>query len=194
MLMIKKIYECVSTWINVPTMIIHKVNYTSNICIRGRLFVKNNTKKRGAISIGDRVTINSSIRANPVAGNVTKLYAMRNGKITIGNNVGLSNCTIISNHEVVLADDVLIGAGTLITDTDFHSTRFEERITDTLYEDEKCNILIDSGVFIGANCIVLKGVTIGKHSVIGAGSVVTKSVPEGEIWAGNPVRFIKKIV
>ncbi|WP_443029399.1 acyltransferase [Sporofaciens musculi] len=39
----------------------------------------------------------------------------------------------------------------------------------------------------------MKGVTIGRHSVIGAGSVVTKDVPDKEIWGGNPARYIKKV-
>ena len=54
-------------------------------------------------------------------------------------------------------------------------------------------IRIARGAFIGAHTIILKGVHIGAQSIIGAGAVVTKSVPEGEIWAGNPARFIRKI-
>lgn len=54
-------------------------------------------------------------------------------------------------------------------------------------------VIIKDGAFIGTDCIILKGVTIGEKSVIGAGSVVTKSVPDGEIWAGNPAKFIRKV-
>ena len=54
-------------------------------------------------------------------------------------------------------------------------------------------VVIGGNVFIGARCIILKGVTIGENSIIGAGSVVTKSIPANEIWAGNPAKFIRKI-
>ena len=46
---------------------------------------------------------------------------------------------------------------------------------------------------MGTHTIILKGVTVGAKSIIGAGSVVTKSIPDGEIWAGNPAHFIRKI-
>ena len=52
---------------------------------------------------------------------------------------------------------------------------------------------IREGAFVGAHCIILKGVTIGKEAIVGAGSVVTKSIPDGEIWGGNPAKFIRKI-
>ena len=58
----------------------------------------------------------------------------------------------------------------------------------------KCKpIIIEDNVWLGINSSVLKGVTIGKNSVIGAGSVVTKNIPANVIAAGNPCRVIKKI-
>lgn len=51
-------------------------------------------------------------------------------------------------------------------------------------------IVIHSNCFVGSNTVLLPGVEIGPDSIVGAGSVVTKSIPKGEIWAGNPARFI----
>lgn len=57
----------------------------------------------------------------------------------------------------------------------------------------KGNVKIEDFAFIGANTIICNDVTIGTHSIVGAGSVVTKDIPPHEIWGGNPARFIKKI-
>ena len=54
-------------------------------------------------------------------------------------------------------------------------------------------IIIEDDVFIGAHTTILKGVTIGNKSIIGAGSVVSRSIPPGEIWAGNPIKRIREI-
>lgn len=53
-------------------------------------------------------------------------------------------------------------------------------------------VRIKSGAWIGGHSIILKGVTIGKNSVIGAGSIVTHDIPDNEVWAGNPAKYIKK--
>ena len=76
-----------------------------------------------------------------------------------------------------------------IWDTDFHAIEYNDRCKNV--NIKSAPIFIKEGAFIGACSIILKGVTIGKHSVIGAGSVVTKNIPDNEIWGGNPARFIK---
>ena len=150
---------------------------------------------RGLVTIGDYVTINSCWKSNPIGGDdYTVIYAMRNSKIVIGNNVGISNSALVSQGPgIEIEDDVMIGGSCKIYDTDFHSLNFTERMQ---YPDPGIRmgkIVIKQGAFIGAHSIILKGVTIGRHSIIGAGSVVTKDVPDGEIWAGNPARFIRHI-
>ncbi len=54
-------------------------------------------------------------------------------------------------------------------------------------------VKIGNNVFLGANVIICKPVTIGDNSAIAAGAVVTKDIPEGEIWGGVPAKFIKKV-
>lgn len=85
------------------------------------------------------------------------------------------------------------GGGVKLYDTDFHSISYEERIQKPDPGIKSKPILIKEGAFIGAHSIILKGVTVGRHSVIGAGSVVTKDIPDNEVWAGNPARFIRKL-
>ncbi len=55
------------------------------------------------------------------------------------------------------------------------------------------NVIVKDNASIGANSTILPGITIGSNSLIGAGSVVVESVPDGEIWLGNPARFYKKV-
>lgn len=148
---------------------------------------------QGGIIIGNKFKANSGKKYNPIGGDiVTRLIAKDEGKIFIGNNVGISNSTIFSEREVVIMDGVLIGGGCSIWDTDFHS--LDPKIRGS--EEDVGNsqpIKIKNKAFIGARSVILKGVTIGENSIVGANSVVTKSIPKNQIWAGNPARFIKEI-
>lgn len=163
-----------------------------NLKIRGIL----NLGWKVNLEIGDNVTINSGWRGNPnpIKNEViTSLVTVYDGKIRIGNNVGMSNCCIYARERVEVEDDVYIGGGCTIFDTDFHPLKYEDRIIDDESKVLTSPVRICKGAFIGAGTYITKGVAIGERSVVGAGSVVTKSIPSDEVWAGNPARFIKRI-
>lgn len=167
-----------------------KVKVGSNLQINGRLHLVSNTA--GGIQIGDRVRINSRRSSNPIGGDIkTILFAKGNGRISIGNDCGISNATLFACDSITVGSNVLIGGSVKIYDTDFHWLDYERRISEQGGENRP--VVIKDGAFVGAHTIILKGVTVGAKSIIGAGSVVTKSIPDGEIWAGNPAHFIRKI-
>jgi len=151
------------------------------------------TRTRGSIQIGTHFSANSHWRYNTIGifQPVTLKTVTYEATITIGRNVGVSGCTISAAERIVIEDDVLVGAGCLIADSDFHPIAYEDR--DIPEKTLNAPIHICAGAFIGARSIVLKGVTIGRGSVIGAGSVVTRDIPPGVIAAGNPARVIRQI-
>lgn len=158
--------------------------------VNGRLFISN----KGEIKIGNNFKANSGISANPIGGDtVMRLTTKKKAAIIIGNNVGISNSTIVSWSKVEIGDYVYIGGGCKIWDTDFHSIDPYERRHNGDGKVNSAPIKIKNYAFIGGSSIILKGVTVGEYSVIGAGSVVVKSVPDKEVWGGNPAKFIRKI-
>lgn len=120
--------------------------------------------------------------------------------IFIGDRVIINmNCTFVDNNVIEIGNNVLIASNVQIY-TATHSTRFAERtLPDTgLDDDEICityakPVRICDGAWLGGGVIVLPGVTIGRNSVIGAGSVVTRSVPDNCVAVGNPCRVIKTV-
>jgi len=112
--------------------------------------------------------------------------------ITIGNDVGISGGGIVAAKEVVIGNNVLMGANVFITDTDFHPKTSSNR----RYSQENIEVSpvrIGNNVFIGMDSIILKGVSIGDNSIVGAGSVVTRSIPENYIAAGNPAKILSSL-
>ena len=167
------------------------VHIDGNIKINGILHLKNN----GSISIGKNVRINSSREENiNFNGDRTYLCAS-DGEIVIGNNVGMSNVVVYSKKKIIIEDGAFLGAGCKIYDTDFHPLEAVYR-NGPLRNDshtKTATVIIKKNAFIGAGSYILKGVTVGQNSIIGAGAVVTKSVPDNEIWAGNPAHYIKRV-
>lgn len=145
-------------------------------------------RRRGSmIRIGDDVFLNSSSYYNLIGvdRNCSLSTLTPSARLLIGNNCRFSGTVIGAFDTVTIKDGVKCGANTLITDSDWH------------HDDPRSNgaapVVIEENVWLGVNVVVLKGVTIGRNSVIGANSVVTKNIPENVIAAGNPCRVIKEI-
>ncbi len=149
-------------------------------------------KGRGSIiSIGKNFTACSDPRHNSlgVFQRVTIQTVGHGAIVRIGDNVGVSGCTITAAVSVSIGNHVLLGSGCLITDNDAHPIDPDER---RLGGKGGCAIpiIIEDDVFVGARAIILKGVTIGKGSVIGAGAVVARSVPSFSVCVGNPAKIV----
>lgn len=187
MLIVTKGYKLINNIYNKIYLKLKKVKFDNTLKINGKLKILGTGNN---LYIDKNVTINSGKRANPIGGDTRTILS---GNIKIGKNVGISNSTLIAQNEIIIEDSVMIGGGTKIYDTDFHSINFYDRMKKLDNNVKTKKIHIKSGAFIGAHSIILKGVTIGNNSVIGAGSVVTKDIPNNEIWGGNPVRYIKTI-
>lgn len=130
------------------------------------------------------------------------IFDKEKASISIGKRVFM-NGSIIAAKSVDIGDDALIAWGVTIIDHNSHSISFSKRSDDVIdAKENKKNweyvkiepVKISNKVWIGFNSIILKGVTIGEGSVVGAGSVVTKDVPSWTIVAGNPARVIREIL
>ncbi len=149
---------------------------------------------KGSIVIGKNSRINSHSYKNIVGGDRrSSIVVKKNANLRIGDNFRMSNSAIYCAEKIEIGDNVMIGASCKIWDTDFHPLDASSRLGNPNEHYSTRPILIDKNAFIGGFSIILKGVHIGEGAVIGAGSVVSKNVPSGEIWAGNPATFIKKI-
>lgn len=146
--------------------------------------------RRASITIGQRFVAVSNSRYNSIGVfQPVILTAFGAGSlIEIGDDVGMSGCSITALARVSIGHRVLIGSGVLITDNDAHPITPENRRYS--YNIQSAPVSVGSDVFLGARAIILKGVTIGDGAVVGAGSVVTKDVPPYGIVAGNPARLI----
>lgn len=145
------------------------------------------------LKLGNNITIQGSSIAPDV-----------NGYIEIGDYSFLSGCSIVANERIIIGNYVFIAGGVTIADTDFHPIDPAMRMIDTIAISTigdklkrpvfySAPVLIEDGVWIGFNATILKGVTIGKDSIIQPGAVVTKNIPPGSVASGNPATVIADI-
>lgn len=178
----------------------HKgIQFGKNMQVYNKVYV---TGRRGQITIGDNFHFTSGDCINPLCRNMRGCIhtGSTNGIIIIGNHVGMSSPCIWIHDRLTIGNHVNIGGGCSILDTDVHQIDYlarrrggtkQEGKPETMVQSKP--VTIEDDVWIGANCIIMKGVTIGARSVIGAGSVVTKSIPADCIAAGNPCKVIRRI-
>ena len=110
-------------------------------------------------------------------------HCLIENNVVIGDNVTIK-CGVYLWDGMRIEDDVLIGANVTFTNDKYPRSKQPFNLLP---------ITIKKGASIGAGAVVLGGVNIGEKAMIGVGSVVTHDVPAGELWYGNPARFIRKI-
>lgn len=172
----------------------------STILYSGFAIRLDNPRKKNYLLIGEECFVDG-----------TFVFESTEGNISIGNHSYIGASVFISRSSIEIGNNVTIAWGCTIYDHDSHSLDFKERRYDITKELEDVRnkesfiknkrwnsvatapIKICDDVWIGMNCIVLKGVTIGEGAVVGAGSVVTKDVPAWSVVAGNPAKVVKKL-
>lgn len=152
-----------------------------------------NVSLGGRAVVGNRLTIRVGTGVTEVGMSGSRILVGPKGHLEIGSRVGISNVTLVCNNHVYIGDDVFIGGGVQIFDTNFHSTDATIRTSGHEIREEvrTAPIRIGARAFIGANAMIGKGVTIGDEAIVAAGSVVVSSIPPGAVWGGNPARKIR---
>lgn len=136
------------------------------------------------------VLISESVYSTLGLGHECLISAIKPGAhIGIGDSVGMSGATVCCAERILIGNRVLIGANAVVVDNDFHPV---DAVARRYGEDDvaAAPVLIEDDVFIGMGAMILKGTHIGAGAVVGAGSVVTGTVPSGCIVAGAPARVV----
>lgn len=189
MKVIKKVFNHIRTFKNRREFAMNSV-HTSDLVVR---FTSHCTaQNKYDIVIGKRCEIKG------------QLFSFEGGKILIGNNVFMNYNSFIGSMEAVtIGNDVIIATNVRIFDNNNHPTSPTQRemmshndfygeLWTWKYAEHK-PVVIGDNVWIGEFSAILKGVTIGKGSIVASHSVVTKDVPPYVIVAGNPARVVKRL-
>ncbi|MBK7260253.1 MAG: acyltransferase [Ignavibacteriae bacterium] len=146
------------------------------------------------VIVGDDVTFVSTPRRNMIG--LTKrcsVFVGSGARLEIGARTGLSGVSIYCSKSVTIGAYVNCGGNASIWDTDFHPLEPLSRRRHDRDAIRSAPVHVGDDAFIGAHALLLKGVSVGTASIIAAGSVVTRSVPPGEVWGGNPARMIRRL-
>ena len=169
---------------NYDQQIIEERTRCADLCYEFNQCRPSDTKKQKELL----TKILGSMKENPVI--TAPFYCDYGFNISIGKNFYPNhNVTILDGAKVTFGDNVFI-APNCVFSTAGHAIDSEQRSRGL---EIALPITVGDNVWIGTNVSVLPGVTIGNNTIIGAGSVVNKNIPEGVIAAGNPCKVIRKI-
>jgi acetyltransferase-like isoleucine patch superfamily enzyme len=142
---------------------------------------------------GKNISVGKHVHMYPSKVSPIRLCTWPNGEefgtITIGDHVLLTpGARIMSARSITLGDGTMLASNVIVSDSDWHDI-----YNRTSAPGDGAPIETKANAWIGERAILCKGVTIGENSIIGAGSVVTKDVPDNVIAAGNPARVVKEL-
>lgn len=149
----------------------------SLLSVRGKPLIVNN----GELYLGNEVRIWSSI-------NRAKIFVDKGAVLKVGTNSRINGVHISASYRVEIGDNVRMAPYSIIIDNDFH--KVDDHFSD---EGTRKPIIIEDDVWITMNCMIMKGVHIGRGAVIAAGAVVTKDVPAYCVAGGVPAKVIRRI-
>jgi acetyltransferase-like isoleucine patch superfamily enzyme len=200
---IKKLAKRFLSYCKINDLTVNKLEYISaplSSNISGlKLSTRNPIKNKIYVEIGENCQISGDF-----------IFEVSTGKVIIGNRTFIGGGIFICVDEIEIGNDVMFSWGCTVADNNSHSHIWSERKNDVIewkrgldennvgvYKNwnnvKKGKIIVKDKAWIGFNSIILKGVTIGEGAIIGAGSVVTKDVPDWTIMGGNPAKIIRLI-
>ena len=190
--LLRRVRNRLSAYANLLRLLIHGVRHGRHCVVHGKLYIK--LFPSATVRIGDNFYFSSGAAVNAMCANRRGVfYATNHARIIIGDHVGMSSTVLWAHESITVGNHVKIGGNSILIDTDAHNLDYLVRRGQYTDWGVSKPIVIEDDVFIGANCLILKGVTIGARSIVAAGSVVTRSVPADCIVGGNPARIIRRL-
>ena len=147
------------------------------VSVNGKPLIVN----KGELHLGDEVRVWSNI-------NRAKLFVDKGARLVVGVNSRVNGVHISASNRVEIGDNVRLAPYTIIIDNDFH--KVDDHFSDG---GARKPIIIEDDVWVTMNCMIMKGVHIGRGAVIAAGAVVTKDVPAYSVAGGVPAKVIRRI-
>jgi maltose O-acetyltransferase len=163
--------------VNAQIRIRGKARLPLSVRLTGRIRLKG----EGDVEFGHGVTLIGDIV--PI-----ELVSHKSACISIGDHTFINYGSSISAHkQVKIGRHCHLGHHTLILDNNEHGVERREAVPPS------ASVIIEDHVWIGSRVIILPGLFVGHHSVVGAGSVVTKDIPANCLAVGNPARVVRRI-